>query len=1187
MLGYKTNDKSLVCDQNKYSSIVGIDFGSTLVRRAKQNLFLENSSIGVLSYPSVCLYSCENRDYDDAVFQEWGHGAEVSKEDFDKGIYIDKLRDKVEYLFDIKSEITKSKDQLYFKAIVEYFEQLTQEFREGEDRIGKTRYVMTYPSEWTSEKVAYLRSLVQMAGIIDENDHPDRLMMYNEGESIIRALQTPSYTGSIKQGYTYLVCDVGGGHVKMSLIDVKEPDITRKNIKKAVFREWDVNYAKVPSRLLVGKESFLKSAETFLLSRFSTSSKTFTLDDVYQKDGALYDSRKDFCSLIDRIIDVCFEELSNEIIAKDDSFEFEISSILQQQMLKGESCNLSQCNLSTTSYRNGAPFNNFPSSGMGSTLSVSPTELREHVMRPVCGKIVDYLRDIFQGPIGGDIEALVLTGGLCASPFLKELIKDVCITERKKYITFSPDEEDEDKFNYGCRFGHEIIRGAMLMAIDGSPSPSETTLICLENESSKSKPVDVYVFIDYGRNQTSVSYIYAQPGKESDYANLDHLEDWPGHSNYDRDFPTLDIMIIPSDELSGSQKIISLKENPNHKDHFFKITQAGATCYEYYTFLREKHSITMLIHTRKKRERKFAHAVVEEVQIPQTELLGAHTIGGKKDSALLTKKSSCYHNESIDFAVTQKEMTYQEYFAMYAKYLISLLQEFFSSAVGAKKCQLRFCVTIDDLADPNGLALTGTNMDEISEGCNLEYDSLHLLKRTEATAIYCRQLMKELDNTSPATYTPFLQVQFTQSQCQLLLNRAPFLRREDDDNESKAWSGIYKYAESKVIPINVMDIICNNLWIHIQDQQQMLKRCGHHQNDKRYFNTKTMEIFKQSVLNHLTKAKLNLWDGKKGNKIIVCENDPEKQFCRIDIENMDLLQFCMTPAIERLTSEIHSYANYIRSCEQVEISNIFVMGVFLLCQYQKDYKFLEELLFLKLRRINLVKFNDFTVRDVMENIKVIKVEVPEYELAKEMYDNNIISHNNEKQDRKSLARIALCGSVSYCTSPNDRLYKRIAVNSYFATISVYSQKNWSRRNGGTYLRSKRNTNEIAVYATGRLCKSQRTHRGSVVSVIEKGYCLETLRSNGKDIDLSYTISYCQEDINVRITIFEVSKCGIYKRMLHTFHFCYKHSGYPILLKVRPSSTRSHKCWVEYDQNNSTEVISVQEFIWLQTDYQTV
>lgn len=223
----------------------------------------------------------------------------------------------------------------------------------------------------------------------------------------------------------------------------------------------------------------------------------------------------------------------------------------------------------------------------------------------------------------------------------------------------------------------------------------------------------------------------------------------------------------------------------------------------------------------------------------------------------------------------------------------------------------------------------------------------------------------------------------------------------------------------------------------------------------------------------------------------------------------------MVPAVERLTSEIHTYATYMMSCERMKISNIFVMGAFLLCQYQKDYNFLEELLLLKLRRINFVDVNDFTVRNVMNNTQVTKVVAPKYETITGIYDNNTISDNNDEQDRESLARIALSGSISYGISPNNRFYRRIACNSYFATIFICLQ-DFSKYNGGAYLQGIVDIDEIAVYATGRFYESHRSHKKSEVSIMEMRYPLDFMWTNGEDIDLSYTISNCQKDIRVSI-----------------------------------------------------------------------
>lgn len=161
---------------------------------------------------------------------------------------------------------------------------------------------MAYPCNWTPKNIAYVRALFELAGLVKKRDHPNRLLMYSEGVSVMRALQTPKFPGAVKQGYSYLVCDMGVNHVNMNLMEVKELyHNTSNDIKKTICREWDVNYAKVPSRLSIGAESQLKSLEAYLISRLSTSYKRFTLDDVYREDGALFDRRQDFHSLANQI----------------------------------------------------------------------------------------------------------------------------------------------------------------------------------------------------------------------------------------------------------------------------------------------------------------------------------------------------------------------------------------------------------------------------------------------------------------------------------------------------------------------------------------------------------------------------------------------------------------------------------------------------------------------------------------------------------------------------------------------------------------------------------------------------------------------------------------------------------------------------------------------------------------------
>ncbi|CAO3657358.1 unnamed protein product [Mucor hiemalis] len=233
------------------------------------------------------MYSCVNENYDSAEFENWGKEAERCRDRFVEGIYVSKLCSIVEYLFDIKKNEQTAKDRLYLRAIIRYFRELVKEFKKIAGSLSRNRYVMTYPSHWAPRKVAYLRSLVQKAGIINEQDHPGRLLMYSEGASLLRALQQPKFGGIINQGCTYMICDIGGSSVKMSLFDITEPLDARSDIKGERFCEWDVNYMKKPPQLSIGLQNIIKQCEFYVLSRLSIPVKM--LDDNNYQDGFLVD----------------------------------------------------------------------------------------------------------------------------------------------------------------------------------------------------------------------------------------------------------------------------------------------------------------------------------------------------------------------------------------------------------------------------------------------------------------------------------------------------------------------------------------------------------------------------------------------------------------------------------------------------------------------------------------------------------------------------------------------------------------------------------------------------------------------------------------------------------------------------------------------------------------------------------
>ncbi|CAO3657383.1 unnamed protein product [Mucor hiemalis] len=582
-----TNEKNLEYDYSEYDYIFGIDFGSTLTKVAYHSFALEDIHIDFKSYPSICMYYCDSENYDDARLNNWGEIAEKCRDGFLDGIYI-------------KNEKT-ARDRLYFKAVIQYFEELHKEFKKIAGRRSSNRYAMTYPSDWVPEKVAYFRSLVQKVGVIEEEDHPGRLLMYSEGASVLRALKTPKFDGIIKQGY-YMVCDIGGSKVKMSLFDVTEPRDTRNNIKDARFREWDVKYMVEPSQLSIRLQNIIKRYELYILSMLSPSVKMFNTDDNIHQDGSFANSERvsgrsdclGYGEVIDRKkhpgqgkdlnIRRSLRGFAKSIMihAQDErrkSKESQNPLSLQPQESKDILPELKHYDpKELTSQEGRMPKHIFD-------LIKNPTELDKSIMKPACHGIVLYLKSILRGVFGDSIEALILTGGSFDSEYLLEVVKDTCNTAGVKSVSLPKQRHVFLSHRY------DSVSGAIHMAMDKFVPRADTPKLFLHrNDLINSMLPVIYAFIDYGIKKARVSYIHSQLGQAPNYANTNHIIDWPGQSALERNFPTMDVMLIPGNELDGSKMMISLKEDSDHTHHFLKATQMGAICSKYHTFQKDKNT---------------------------------------------------------------------------------------------------------------------------------------------------------------------------------------------------------------------------------------------------------------------------------------------------------------------------------------------------------------------------------------------------------------------------------------------------------------------------------------------------------------------------------------------------------------------------------------------------------------------
>lgn len=88
--------------------------------------------------------------------------------------------------------------------------------RDFEKKRSTFRYCLTVPAMWTDRAKTIMREAAIQAGIIDTDDHPDRLILIGEPESA--ALYSEKMRGgiTIKSGETLMICDAGGGTVDLT-----------------------------------------------------------------------------------------------------------------------------------------------------------------------------------------------------------------------------------------------------------------------------------------------------------------------------------------------------------------------------------------------------------------------------------------------------------------------------------------------------------------------------------------------------------------------------------------------------------------------------------------------------------------------------------------------------------------------------------------------------------------------------------------------------------------------------------------------------------------------------------------------------------------------------------------------------------------------------------------------------------
>lgn len=247
------------------------------------------------------MYTIAGQDYKNAKLREWGNSAEFSRRNSLDTIYVDRLRDKVIDLFE-KLPLSEPLDVFHERAIVDYLNRIYHFINSFiNDKYGKNcdasknRYVMTYPSDWNQDQIKYLRDLVIRAKVISEEDHPQRLIMYNEAESILRYVQEDikdrNSPVKLKQGHNYLICDLGGSEIKAHYYQMIELIDNSEDILRVKSLTWPDSHVK--NRIREGGQDIVKKLEEL------TVKKLFP-DHVFELDYFDYpfeDRRKEFGKL--------------------------------------------------------------------------------------------------------------------------------------------------------------------------------------------------------------------------------------------------------------------------------------------------------------------------------------------------------------------------------------------------------------------------------------------------------------------------------------------------------------------------------------------------------------------------------------------------------------------------------------------------------------------------------------------------------------------------------------------------------------------------------------------------------------------------------------------------------------------------------------------------------------------------
>lgn len=104
----------------------------------------------------------------------------------------------------------KIHDRIIMNEVTKF---LQDEVDEWEKVIGSSKsdfcFAITVPENWNYEiRERMLRPLLAQSGLINKNDHPDRIIFFTGLESVFQYLQNTNFSHKIKNGKQYAICSL-------------------------------------------------------------------------------------------------------------------------------------------------------------------------------------------------------------------------------------------------------------------------------------------------------------------------------------------------------------------------------------------------------------------------------------------------------------------------------------------------------------------------------------------------------------------------------------------------------------------------------------------------------------------------------------------------------------------------------------------------------------------------------------------------------------------------------------------------------------------------------------------------------------------------------------------------------------------------------------------------------------------